>query len=299
MNSLERNLAAFLAVAAHGSLTEASDALGVTQPSVTKRIANLEASYGTPLFERDRRGVRLTEAGRMLLENAERIALEYRLSREKIGAIASPGLSVLRVGAGPLFHLSCVASLFTELKTRFPDLRLDLKTDMTQHAREALLSGEIDLYLGVLDGVGLETELSSTTVTEVEHGAVMRLDHPAAGQAAIDIRELAGQQWVIFGNDPETESRFRTLLKPTTPTQDVIDIRTTSFTTGLQLVREGPFIMSAPLQLAFRVAKEDLVIRPIEQGLPRRQAGVHLRRSALNYGVMKACLAFFERFEFR
>lgn len=296
---MERNLAAFLAVAAHGSLTEASDALGVTQPSVTKRIANLEADYGTPLFERDRRGMRLTEAGRMLMENAERIALEYRLSRERIGAIASPGLSLLRVGAGPLFHLNCVASLFTELKSRFPDLRLDLKTDVTQHAREALLSSEIDLYLGVLDEVGVEVEISSTTVTEVEHGVVMRPDHPAAGRIKIDVRDLVGKQWVIFGNDPETENRLLKLLKPNAVTQDVIDIRTTSFTTGLQLVRQGPFVMSAPLQLASRVAEEGLTIRSTVQGLPRRKAGVHLRRSALNYGVMKACLAFFERFEFR
>ncbi|MEO0859402.1 MAG: LysR family transcriptional regulator [Pseudomonadota bacterium] len=295
---MERNLAAFLAVAQHGSLTDASDALGVTQPSVTKRIANLEASYGTLLFERDRRGMRLTEAGKMLLENAERIALEYRLSREKIGAIASPGLSVLRVGAGPLFHLSCVASLFTQLKSRFPDLRLDLKTDMTQLAREALLSGEIDLYLGVINDEGVEAEIYSTTVTEVEHGVVMRPDHPAAGHTAIDISDLAGQQWIIFGNDPETETRLGSLLKPGAATQDVIDIRTTSFTTGLQLVREGPFIMSAPLQLAPRVAQEGLIIHPIKQGLPRREAGVHLRRSALDYGVMKACLAFFVNFEF-
>lgn len=295
---MERNLAAFLAVAQHGSLTDASDALGVTQPSVTKRIANLEAGYGTLLFERDRRGMRLTEAGKMLLENAERIALEYRLSREKISAIASPGLSVLRVGAGPLFHLSCVASLFTQLKSRFPDLRLDLKTDMTQLARDALLNGEIDLYLGVLDGAGVEAEISSTNVTEVEHGVVIRPDHPAAGHAAIDIRECATQQWIIFGNDPETETRLRSLIKPGAASQDVIDIRTTSFTTGLQLVREGPFIMSAPLQLASRVSDEGLIIRPTTQGLPRRKAGVHLRRSALDYGVMKACLAFFARFEF-
>ncbi|APX13017.1 LysR family transcriptional regulator [Tateyamaria omphalii] len=295
---MERNLAAFLAVAQHGSLTDASDALGVTQPSVTKRIANLEASYGTLLFERDRRGMRLTEAGKMLLENAERIALEYRLSREKIGAIASPGLSVLRVGAGPLFHLSCVASLFIELKSRFPDLRLDLKTDMTQLARDALLTGEIDLYLGVLDGAGVEAEISSTTVTEVEHGVVMRPDHAATGHAAIDVCALAGQQWVIFGSDPETEDTLRQLLKPGAATEDVIDVRTTSFTTGLQLVREGPFIMSAPLQLASRVSVEGLVMRRTQQGLPRREAGVHLRQSALDYGVMKACLEFFARFEF-
>ena len=62
---MDRNLAAFLAVAKTENLTKASDHLGLTQPSITKRIANLEEEFGTPLFDRHRRGMALTPAGKL------------------------------------------------------------------------------------------------------------------------------------------------------------------------------------------------------------------------------------------
>ena len=81
--------------------------------------------------------------------------------------------------------------------------------------------------------------------------------------------------------------------------QTIIDVRTTSFSTGLQLVREGKFVMSAPLQLAPVIEAAGLVIRPTRQGIPKRQAGIHFRQSALGYGAIQALLAFFDDFDFR
>jgi len=146
---MDKNLAAFLAVARHHSLTSASDHLGLTQPSVTKRIANLEDQLGVALFDRTRRGMELTDSGLVYLKRAERIEAEYRQCREELTAMSSAGLSVLRVGAGPLFHLSCVASLFATLKRRYPKLKLELHTDTRPEIGEALRSGQLDAYLGV------------------------------------------------------------------------------------------------------------------------------------------------------
>ena len=296
---MEKNLAAFLAVARENSLTEASDALAVTQPSVTKRIANLEADLGVPLFVRHRRGMRLTEAGKVLFEHACRIEDEYRYCRESLSAMSSAGLAVLRVGAGPLFHLNCVASLFSDLKTRFKQLKLELIANTRQEIGTALAHGEIDLYLGVLDNDSKNLDgIDMITIAEVEHGIVLRPDHPVASQNRIDVCTLADHQWVIFGTDPRTEGRIRSLVETRGHTPWSVDVRTSSFATGLQMVKDGPFVMSAPLQLASRVKNEGLVILPTEQGMPHRSAGVHFRQSALGFGVVKAALRFFEDFEF-
>ena len=56
--------------------------------------------------------------------------------------------------------------------------------------------------------------------------------------------------------------------------------------------------MSAPLQLAWVIEAAGLIIKPVIKGMPRRNAGVHVRKSALGYGVIKELLAFFEDFEF-
>ena len=77
---MDRGLKAFLAVAREGSITGAASTIHLAQSSVTKRVAALEAELGTPLFNRDRRGMSLTEAGERFFTRAERIE---RISRLK------------------------------------------------------------------------------------------------------------------------------------------------------------------------------------------------------------------------
>ena len=94
------DLRAFLAVARLGSLRRAADALGVTQPTISRRIRTLESDLGLPLFERDRDGHRLTAAGADLLPEARTVEtaalrVEHR-SRGLIGRLAE----TVRVEAG-------------------------------------------------------------------------------------------------------------------------------------------------------------------------------------------------------
>lgn len=295
---MDRNLDAFLAVARCETLTEATELLGLTQPSVTKRIANLEAELGVMLFERHRRGMTLTPAGQIYLKRAKRIESEQKQSQEEIAALTSAGLPVLRVGAGPLFHLSCVAGLFSNLKSRFPNLKLELSTDTRNRTIQMLIDRELDVYLGVIDPEHLNDTIFVKYVTYVEHGIVMRPGDPHADMARIDPSLLSHQHWVIFAVDPETERTIREYCVPKGAFAPTIDVRTTSFATGLQLVRQGNFVMSAPLQLAPVIEAEGLVIRPTLQGMPRRQAGVHLRKSALGYAAIQTLLGFFDDVDF-
>ncbi|MEP3279216.1 MAG: LysR family transcriptional regulator [Stappiaceae bacterium] len=295
---MDRNLDAFLAVARTGTLTDASDRLGLTQPSVTKRIANLEMQLGETLFERHRRGMILTAVGEVFLERAKRIEAEYRQCREEIDAIATAGLSTLRVGAGPLFHLSCVASLFTALKVQFPDLKLELTTDTKYLIGQQLSDGELDLYLGVNPSDELDETIEMRTVISVEHGIVVHPDDPHASMDRIDPSSLGDRNWVIFAVDPETERSLANYCVPKGINSPMIDVRTTSFATGLQLVRQSQFVMSAPLQLARRIEAEGLVIRPTLHGMPKRDAGIHFRKSAAGFGVIQAVVAFFEKLDF-
>lgn len=291
---MDKNLTAFLAVARTRTLTDASDQLALTQPSVTKRIANLEAEIGASLFQRHRRGMTLTPAGEVFYLRAKRIEAEYRQCQEEIDAISSAGLSILRVGAGPLFHLNYVAGLFAALKSQFPNLKLELLTDNKYLLGKLLSDGEIDVYLGIIPTEHMVDTNFVKYVTHVEHGIVVRPDNPCAKMGRIDPSELTGYNWVIFAVDPETERTIRKYCVPKAEIAPTIDVHTRSFATGLQLVQQGDFVMSAPLQLAQKIQSEGLVIHPTLQGMPRRQAGIHVRKSALGFGAIQAILDFFD-----
>ena len=292
---MDKGLRAFLAVAREGSITAAASIIHLAQSSVTKRVAALEAELGTQLFHRDRRGMSLTEAGKRFFARAERIEREYRHGLEEIAVISSAGLSELKIGAGPVFHLNWAAGMFVDLLRRFPDLKLDLKTEHRESMGKLLRTGMIDVYLGILSEDELEPSIFTKHVTQIEHGIVLRKDDPISRTETINPADLAGYQWVSFTIDPVTELRIEQYTLPKGSKTSLIDIRTTSLATGVQLVKTGKFVMSAPLQLAKVVGKEGLVIRPVIYRMQPRDAGVHVRKSSLEYGAVKTVLSYFDR----
>lgn len=294
---MDKRLIAFLAVARGGSITSAASTIYLAQSSITKRIAALEAELGAPLFHRDRRGMSLTKAGELFQVRAERIEREYRNALEEITVISSAGLSELKVGAGPVFNLNWVAGLFADIMERFPDLKLNLRTEHNESMGKLLSSGELDVYMGILSKGEIDSSIFTKHVTQVEHGIVLREDDPITQTETINPADLAGYKWVSFTIDPVTELRIEQYTLPKGTKKSLIDIRTTSLATGVQLVKTGRFVMTAPLQLAKVVNKEGLVIRPFLHRMQLRDAGVHVRESSLEYGAIKTVLSYFDRLQ--
>ena len=156
--SLDR-LAMLAEVARRGSITAAARALGLTQPAATRRLQLLEEEFQAPLLARGRKGVRLTEAGRLvavegeaLLERYERLVADVaKLQRLEVGAV--------RIGGGA----TAVSALLPELIRRFRGLYKDIVFEVREAgSREiaaAVLREELDLGLVTLpvqsDGLDL------------------------------------------------------------------------------------------------------------------------------------------------
>lgn len=277
---MDRNLAAFLAVARSDTLTDAAHQLNLTQPSMTKRVANLEQELGVPLFTRHRRGMELTAAGAAYLPRAIRIEREHAQAREEVAAIAGAGLSELKIGAGPLFHLIYAAPLLSRLKTRYPNLAIDLIADSNVRTLPLLLSHELDIVLGLIDPDESNDTIMTVPATTVRHGIVLPKGDPHSCREAIEPADLTDKKWVLYTEDPYTENSIRDHFRRRGKAPPTIDVRTGSFSTGLQMVRDWGFAMSAPMQLSPLVEKEGLLIQPLVQGMPVRQAGLHFRPSS-------------------
>ncbi len=116
----------FLAIAEAQSFSGGARRLGVGQPTVSRRVASLEARLGSPLFHRGKQGARLTAAGARLVPAAEQMArwaTEFeRLAR---GAEESPA-GVVRIAAPPGVAVDLLAPLAGELRDRLPEIRLEV-----------------------------------------------------------------------------------------------------------------------------------------------------------------------------
>jgi len=291
---MDRGIQAFLAVAREGSTTLAASEINLTQSSVTKRIATLELELGAPLFKRDRRGMFLTEAGKLFFLRAERIEQEYKNGIEEIKLNTEAGMSRLVVGAGPVFHMNWISGLFDELIQQFPNLKLELKTNDHDSMGRRLRNAELDIYLGILLDEDIDDSVYSQRLIDVEHGIVVRSDNPVSKNEFIDPSLLNGYRWVSFTTDPVTEKRIKQYTLPKDSQASFIDIRTTSLASGIQLVQTGHFVMSAPLQLANNFEREGLIIKPVKERMELREAGVHVRKSTLESSVVQFVIKYMQ-----
>lgn len=142
-----RQIRAFLAIADTGSVTRAAELLHVVQPAVSRQLKLLEDDVGAPLFERDRRGMQLTEAGHILMERARRALRELDAARLEIRP--TPGLisGIVNLGLLPSSCELLTGPLVGALQAQYPHVRLSVSVGYTDHMLRWLESGEIDAAL--------------------------------------------------------------------------------------------------------------------------------------------------------
>ncbi|WP_129664563.1 LysR family transcriptional regulator [Phytoactinopolyspora endophytica] len=140
-------LRVLVTVAREGSVTGAAEALHYAQPSVSHHLARLEAEAGVPLLQRVGRGIRLTEAGRMLVTRAEEILGRVDSAQAELAAHAGLQTGRVRLAAFP----SALATLVPPAAARFghdhPDLDLALTESEPPESLTALRNGEVDVAL--------------------------------------------------------------------------------------------------------------------------------------------------------
>jgi len=135
------------AVARHGSVTAAAKALNYAQPSVSHHLARLEAETGTQLVERAGRGVRLTDAGRLLAGRAEEILGRLDAAEHELAAHIGQREERIRVAGFPSALATVVPAAAGRLRADHPDAELLLAEAGPQDAVRMLRAGRVDVAL--------------------------------------------------------------------------------------------------------------------------------------------------------
>ncbi len=145
------DLRAFVAVARLGAVARAAEALGRTQPSVSARLAALEAAWNTRLFRRVARGMVLTPEGTRLLPFAETILQDLEKLENEAGLPAGSSAE-LRLGAGDALGRRLLPRALARLLEEMPGINVRLREGTGATLLDALRDGEIDLALIVASG---------------------------------------------------------------------------------------------------------------------------------------------------
>lgn len=201
LNKLE----VFAAVVRAGSFSAAAQQLLMTQPAVSQHVHDLEASLGTRLFERGRRGVTLTPAGEKLHSYTRAI---FQLVAEAENAITDVGqlaAGQVRIGATPGISVYLLPEPIQEFHARYPKLQVSTQTGITAQILQDLQHGKLDV--GLIEGEleeQLDPILGVQMLEAVEQWVVVGPKHPWWGNSEVTLAELGDQTFVLRQRNSQT-----------------------------------------------------------------------------------------------
>ncbi|MEI2417448.1 LysR substrate-binding domain-containing protein [Orrella sp. JC864] len=181
-----------------GSISAAAKQLDVTQPAISRMLAQTEAHVGVELFERVRGRLRPTKALNDLLPEIERAQKALQRVNDMTRAIADSRGGVLKVASNPSLSTHVMPRALAAFRARHPETFLRFQTETTiQEIAEKLLSGEVDA--AVLTIPAEHPFLSSQAICAGRLVAVIPADQPLARQRAVSLRALAALPQIVVG----------------------------------------------------------------------------------------------------
>jgi DNA-binding transcriptional LysR family regulator len=194
-----RRMSVLREVAERGSIAGAAQALAFTPSAVSQQIATLEREAGIALVERGPRSIRLTEAGRALVEHTEGILASLEAAEAEIQAIAGVRGGILRLASFPTAYATIMPAAIGEFRRRHPGVALTLTEADPLMSLARLKTGELDLaLLYEYDYVPLPEDGAVERVRLVDDAIRVLLprSHRAARRRAVPLDALAGEQWI-------------------------------------------------------------------------------------------------------
>lgn len=271
-----RQLEVLLAVAQSGSMAQAAAQLSITQPVISKTIADLERTLGVRLFDRSPRGIEPTLYGRALLKRSATVFNDLRTSVTELDHLADPTAGELRIGSSEAVAAGMLGAIIDRLSLQHPRLTFEvtLGGGLADLQYRELQSHNLDLIIGRLpDELPDDTECEVLYQDEVHilGGAKNRWSH----RRKIDPSLLVNEAWCLPPLDTYpwtlTAAAFRAagLDLP----RRVVITRSVALLTSL--VATGHFLTALPRTVTHFFAKDaDTKILPVSLRIPPYPVGI-------------------------
>ena len=271
-------LTAFLAVAESGSLSTAAERLFLTQPAVSKRIAQLEQQLGTRLFDRVGRRIRLTEAGEALLPRARQVLLDLEDMGRAISNLTGTVSGTLRIGTSHHIGLHRLPPVLRRFSREYPDVKLDIHFIDSEEAWEAVLHGDLEMGVVTLPPQP-DPRLHSQAVWQDPLVFMAAPEHPLARLDRVTLETLTGYSAILPSPVTFTRRIVESLFE-----EQALTLNISMSTNYLETIH-----MMVSIGLGWSVLPEtmldDSVVRlNVDTALPVRRLGVvtHPGRSRSN-----------------
>ena len=189
-----RDLTYFETIAELGHLGRAAQKLNRSQPALTKSIQRLEESFGTRLFQRDGRRIKLTPVGELLQARGKVLQQSIAQTQREVRDFASGAVGNIRLGCASTMAEYLLPKLTSALLQRAPDVTLKMVIGQDDLLRESMRSGQLDMIICGL--ITDDEQFESFAILQDEAVVIASKDHPIFA-ARYTMADLCGYRWVL------------------------------------------------------------------------------------------------------
>jgi DNA-binding transcriptional LysR family regulator len=255
------HLRSFVVVAEEANITRAAARLGIAQPSLSAQLKYLERHLGIQLLRRHRRGVELTQAGALFLDQARASlqAAEAAVATARMLARGQRGR--LRVGFVVGTLIEPAAAILKAFRERHPQVQVELVEHTFADPSAGLNAGQVDV--GVMTLPFTHRGLRFLEIAQAPRVAVLAEGHPLAGRDAIAVAELLDEVWIVAETSDQVCRDFWLASGHRRGRPPRLGPATRSLDKFLQLVRAGDVVGLAAAWVQHSFARPGVCFVPV------------------------------------
>jgi DNA-binding transcriptional LysR family regulator len=191
-----RDLHMLEAVSASGSMARAAEQLAISQPTISKVIADLEHDLGVALFDRNSRGAELTPSGLVLLRRGRAMLDELQQGLQEIENLSDPMVGEIRIGAVDAWS-AYISTVVERTSRRYPKIIYNVMFGDSDMTFTALRNRTLDVAISRAVLARSQPDLNAEILFHDRIAVVTSAAHPLARRRKIALRDLMEERWVI------------------------------------------------------------------------------------------------------
>lgn len=177
-------------------VTKAAEMLSISQPALSRSIVRLEGHLGVPLFDRQKRSIKLNKYGEIFLKKVDSIMKDYEEGKEEINSLLKPDQGEISLGFLHTLGITIVPSLIAGFKKQYPSVHFQLHQNHSNWLQEKLTSGELDLCL--LASFPIESPVKWTALWDEELFLFVPKGHRLATRKHVTLEEIAEEDFILM-----------------------------------------------------------------------------------------------------
>lgn len=202
-----RKLSYFLEVARHGSFSGASQAIPISQPTLSKMVKQLEEECGMVLFNRTTRSVELTAEGQVVQVHAQAVMQALDQLQSAIADLTELRAGEFSLGLPPVIGASFFPQVITGFRRKYPQIMIRIVEDGSKRIEQELLAGELDLGVVVLPVD--EQRFTVVPIVNRQLRLVVPAHHRLAGASCVQLTDLREESFILFRHDFSLHERVK------------------------------------------------------------------------------------------